>query len=130
MSSRKYEKGIQIRSLQEFERCAPGMFIISNGWHEKVYTYAWVISWPVKLLLTYINAGSLWQAVRICEFAKMSSGVNRRCTACGAYLKDEEYENHTIRYCYYCGAKVKESKEQRMKLMEEKENGRETNRVP
>ena len=110
MSQKKYEKGRQIRSLEEFERCAHGMFIDTQNGQEKVYTYAWLLSWPVTLLLGRIERGWLYQAVRICEFKKYSSGVNRHCTACGAYLTDTEYENHTVRYCYYCGAKVKEKR--------------------
>lgn len=41
------------------------------------------------------------------QFVKNETGVNRHCTACGAYLEDREYENHTVRFCYYCGAKMK-----------------------
>lgn len=40
------------------------------------------------------------------QFVKNETGVNRHCTACGAYLEDREYENHTVRFCYYCGAKM------------------------
>lgn len=45
------------------------------------------------------------------QFVKNETGVNRHCTACGAYLEDREYENHTVRFCYYCGAKM-DGKEQ------------------
>lgn len=45
------------------------------------------------------------------RFIKHSSGVNRRCTACGAYLSDEEFENHTIRFCYYCGVPIEKGVE-------------------
>lgn len=30
------------------------------------------------------------------------------CSVCNAYLKDEEYENHTFKKCYYCGADMRE----------------------
>ena len=30
-----------------------------------------------------------------------------RCSVCNAYLKDEEYENHTFKKCYYCGADMR-----------------------
>lgn len=44
--------------------------------------------------------------VAYCQFKKNASGVNRYCTKCGAYLEDREYENHTIKFCYYCGSRV------------------------
>lgn len=33
------------------------------------------------------------------------------CSVCNAYLKDEEYENHTFKQCYYCGADMREEVE-------------------
>ena len=51
------------------------------------------------------------QLPKMCEFKsyadKIPNARNRYCTQCGAYLRDEEFENHTIRYCYWCGSKVK-----------------------
>lgn len=49
--------------------------------------------------------------VALGRFVKNSSGVNRRCTACGAYLSDAEFENHTIRFCYFCGVPIEKGDE-------------------
>lgn len=54
------------------------------------------------------------QLPKECEFKsyadKIPNARNRYCTQCGAYLRDEEFENHTVRYCYWCGSKVKGEK--------------------
>lgn len=44
--------------------------------------------------------------VAYCQFKKNPSGVNRYCTKCGSYIEDREYENHTIKFCYFCGSRV------------------------
>ena len=31
------------------------------------------------------------------------------CSRCNAYLEKDEMKNHTMKYCYYCGARMDES---------------------
>ena len=55
------------------------------------------------------------QLPKECEFKRNADRIpnarNRYCTQCGSYLSDEEWENHSVRDCYYCGSKVKGEQE-------------------
>lgn len=31
------------------------------------------------------------------------------CSRCNAYLEKDEMKNHTMKYCYYCGARMEDS---------------------